>query len=145
MKRARGFTLLEVLLAFVILAVAMGMLMAMLSRGLRQVRSAQDETEAALYAQSLLDSTGVLESLQAAQTEGNWANGRYHYRLEVREVEDPTPKPPAVPGAPAPGPVAAPRLFRLGLTVTWGRDEGQKELHFSTLRARTAPLEGLPQ
>lgn len=145
MKLARGFTLLEVLLAFVILSVAMGMLMAMLSRGLGQVRSARDESEAAMYAQSLLDSTGVLESLQEGQREGSWAGGRYRYRLDVREFEDPSPKPPPVPGAPAPAPIAPPRLFRLDLAVSWGAAESARELHFTTLRARSAPLPGLTQ
>ena len=145
MKCARGFTLLEVLLAFVILAVAMGLLMSMLSRGLGQVRRAQDESEAAMYAQSLLDSTGVLESLQEGQREGAWAGGRYRYRLDVREVEDPTPKPPTVPGAPTPTPVAAPQLFRLDLAVNWGAHDSRRELHFITLRARSPPLEGLAQ
>lgn len=145
MKHARGFTLLEVLLAFVILAVAMGMLMAMLSRGLGQVRRAQDESEAAMYAQSLLDSTGVLESLQEGQREGAWAGGRYRYRLDVRAVEDPSPKAPSVPGAQPPAPLAAPQLFRLDLAVSWGADESVRELHFITLRARSAPLEGLGQ
>ena len=145
MKRMRGFTLLEVLLAFVILAVAMGMLLSMLSRGLGQVRRAQDESEATMYAQSLLDSTGVLENLQEGQRNGAWAGGRYRYRLDVREVEDPTPKPPPVPGAPAPTPVAAPQLFQLDLAVAWGNGDRPQELHFTTLRARSAPLEGLPQ
>ncbi len=145
MKRARGFTLLEVLLAFVILAVAMGMLLSMLSRGLGQVRSAQDESEATMYAQSLLDSAGVLDSLTQGQREGDWAGGRYHYRLDVREVEDPVPRPLQVPGAPAPSPVAAPKLFRLDLAVSWGSAPRPRELHFVTLRARSAPLEGLAQ
>jgi general secretion pathway protein I len=145
MKRARGFTLLEVLLAFVILAVAMGLLMSMLSRGLGQVRRAQDESEAAMYAQSLLDSVGILDTLKEGQTDGDWASGRYHYQLLVREVEDPTPKPLAVPGAPPPAAIAPPQLFRLDLSVAWGAEESRRELHFSTLRARTAPLEGLAQ
>ena len=145
MKRARGFTLLEVLLAFVILSVAMGMLMSMLSRGLGQVRRAQDESEAAMYAQSLLDSTGVLENLREGQREGSWAGGRYRYHLDIREVEDPTPKPAPIPGAPTPTPVAAPLLFKLDLAVAWGQQDSPREMHFTTLRARSAPLEGLPQ
>lgn len=145
MKATRGFTLLEVLLAFVILAVAMGMLMSMLSRGLGQVRQARDESEAAMYAQSLLDSTGVLETLDEGQREGEWADGRYRYRLDIRLVDDPTPEPPAIPGAPAPVPLAPPQLFRLDLAVRWGRDESGREIHFTTLRARTPPLEGLPR
>ena len=67
---SRGFTLLEVLLAFVLLGAAMGVLVAMLSNGLRQVRQAQDETEATLHAQSLLDQIGVLEPDRAGPAPG---------------------------------------------------------------------------
>ncbi|MEO6519874.1 MAG: prepilin-type N-terminal cleavage/methylation domain-containing protein, partial [Pseudoxanthomonas sp.] len=93
MRRVRGFTLLEVMLAFTILAVAMGLLLGMLSRGLGQVRTSQDETEATLYAQSLLDQVGVIEAVQTGQKVGEFDNGRYRYRLETTEIEDPSPAP----------------------------------------------------
>jgi general secretion pathway protein I len=143
MKRARGFTLLEVLVAFVILAVGMGMLLAMLSRGLNQVRRAQDETEASLHAQSLLDSLGVIEALAEGERTGEFEGGRYRYRLQVREVEDPVPVPEAPPGAPpAPELVAGPKLFRIALQVDWGEGGPRHRLDYVTLRARTPPLVG---
>jgi prepilin-type N-terminal cleavage/methylation domain-containing protein len=43
-RRQRGFTLLEVMLAFVVLAVALGLLLGMLSRGLKQVTQSQAES-----------------------------------------------------------------------------------------------------
>ena len=64
-RRQRGFSLLEVMVAFVVLAVALGLLLGMLSRGLKQVTQAGNETEASLHAQSLLDALGTLEPLQA--------------------------------------------------------------------------------
>jgi general secretion pathway protein I len=148
-SRARGFTLLEVLLAFVILAVAMGMLLAMLSRGLGQVRRAQDETEASLHAQSLLDSLGVLEPLEAGQRDGVFEGGRYRYRLEIQEVEDPIPVVPPPPGAPpappAPQLLGGPKLLGITLTVAWGEASSRQQLRYATLRARTPPLAGNPQ
>ena len=143
MTRARGFTLLEVLVAFVILAVGMGLLLAMLSRGLNQVRRAQDETEASLHAQSLLDSLGVIEALAEGERNGDFEGGRYRYRLQVREVEDPVPVPEAQPGAPpAPEPVAGPTLYRIALQVEWGEGGPRQQLDYVTLRARTPPLLG---
>jgi general secretion pathway protein I len=142
-RRARGFTLLEVLVAFVILAVAMGMLLAMLSRGLGQVRRAQDETEASLHAQSLLDALGVIEPLAEGERHGEFEGGRYRYRLQVREVEDPTPEPEAAPGAPpAPEAIAGPKLFRIALQVSRGEAGPRQQLDYVTLRARTPPLLG---
>ena len=143
--RARGFTLLEVLIAFVILSVAMGMLLSMLSRGLSQVGGARDETRVSLHAQSLLDTLGVLEPLQAEVREGEFDGGRYRYRLDVAEVEDPSPPPVLPPGAPPPEVLAGPTLYQATLVVQWGEGAPRQQLRFVTLRARTPPLAGLPQ
>jgi general secretion pathway protein I len=138
MKPARGFTLLEVLLAFVILAAASGLLLGMLSGGLGQVARSRSATEASLYAQSLLDGVGVLEPVAPGERSGDFDGGRYHYRLQISEVPDPAPAPP---DAPAPGPQqagpGAPTLYRIALDVRWGERAGQ-QLHFATLRARAA-------
>ena len=147
-SHARGFTLLEVMLAFVLLATAMGLLIAMLSNGLRQVRQAQDETDAALYAQSLLDQIGVLEAIVPAQREGEFDHGRYRYQLQISEARDPIPPRvlPNAPATPATVTIAAPKLYRIALLVTWGAAQPAQRLQLVTLRARAAPLfEGLRQ
>ncbi len=136
MKPARGFTLLEVLLAFVLLGAAMGLLVAMLSNGLRQVRQAQDETEATLYAQSLLDQIGVLEPIVPVRRQGEFDRGRYRYELEVREVRDPMPMPEPPQAAVPVATVGAPKLYRVALAVRWGTGQPAQVLRFVTLRAR---------
>ena len=141
MRRSRGFTLIEVLVAFVLLAVAMGLLLSMLSRGLAQVRRAQDETEASLQAQSLLDALGVIEPIAPGERGGEFEGGRYRYRLQVEEIPDPTPEPPQAPGAPpAPEAMAGPTLYRVALVVSWGDGSAAHQLRYATLRARTPPL-----
>lgn len=148
MTRPRGFSLLEVMLAFVILAVSMGMLLGMLSRGLGQVRSSQDESEATLHAQSLLDPVGVIEPVQPGERVGEFANGRYRYRLETTEIEDPSPSPsPALPPTvvdPDAG-INAPKIYRIALDVSWGPPDAPRQLRFTTLRVRSPPAEGAPQ
>ena len=136
MRAARGFTLLEVLLAFVILAAASGLLLGMLSGGLGQVARSRSDTEASLYAQSLLDGVGVLEPVAPGARDGEFGGGRYHYRLQIAEVPDPAPAPPD-PLAPAVAvdPATMPKLFRLVLDVRWG-DRPAQQLHIATLRAR---------
>ena len=136
-RHARGFTLLEVMLAFVLLAAAMGVLLGMLSNGLRQVRQAENETEAALYAQSLMDELGVLAPIRPGQRSGQFAGGRYRYRLDISEAEDPVP-PVALPSS-TPAPAEAeggPRLYRVALLVTWGAGQRGQRLDLVTLRAR---------
>ena len=145
MKAARGFTLLEVLLAFVILAAASGLLLGMLSGGLGQVSRSRSDTEASLYAQSLLDGVGVLEPIAPGVREGEFDGGRYRYRLEIAEVPDPVPAPPDAPvPADAPLPIPIPKLFRLVLDVRWG-DRPAQQLHIASLRARAPTQIVLPQ
>ncbi len=154
MKSNRGFTLLEVMLAFVLLATAMGLLIGMLSGGLRQVRQAQGETEASLYAQSFLDQLGVLEPLAPGAREGSFGQDRYHYRLDISEVPDPVPV--AAPGDRDPGgkgagpaagepgqgaveSLAGPVFYRVQLVVTWGSPLPGQEVRLVGLRARVPP------
>ena len=137
-QQARGFTLLEVMLAFVLLAIAMGLLVAMLSNGLRQVSQAQAETEATLHAQTLLDQLGVLEPIVPGSREGSFDKERYQYRLDITQAEDPVPVPET--DAALPEPVGAgidgPVLYRIALAVSWGAGRPAETLRFVTLRAR---------
>ena len=55
----RGFTLIEVIIAFALLALALTLLLGSLSGAARQVRNANDAGRAALHAQSLLAQGGV--------------------------------------------------------------------------------------
>lgn len=142
-QRQGGFTLLEVMVAFVVLAAALGLLLGMLSRGLKQVTQAQAETEASLHAQSLLDQLGTLETLEPGSSDGDFDDGRYRWRLQVSEAEDPAPPPPPDDGTPAPvAPIAlgAPLLYRVVLDVEWGAASPAQQLQFSTLRLRAPPL-----
>jgi general secretion pathway protein I len=134
--RAGGFTLLEVMLAFVLLATAMGLVIAMLSNGLRQVQQAQNATEASLYAQSLLDGLGVLEPIEPMAQDGEFDGGRYRYHLEIVEAADPAPRlelPSRVEPRQA---LDAPMLYRIGLSVRWGAGQPAQRVDFALLRAR---------
>lgn len=151
MRRPRGFSLIEVLLAFSLLAASLGILIAILSSGLAQVKNAGDATEATLHAQSLLDELGVLEPIAPGRSEGELDRGRYRWDMDITEVEDPAPLTPADPDA-APvetvGLQAAspPVLYRVQLDLHWGEAGYERSLRFATLRARQppAPLESLP-
>jgi general secretion pathway protein I len=143
MRATRGFTLLEVLVSFVLLAAASALLLGMLSGGLRQVSRARAETEASLLAQSTLDQLGVLLPVEPGVSEGSYPGGRYRYRMEITPADDPAPVP-ADPVAPvADAGLAAPRplLFRVALEVRWG-EAATQVLQVATLRARL-PTQGV--
>ena len=133
----RGYTLIEVLVAFAVLAGALTLLLGILTGASRQVRWADQAGRAALHAQSLLDQAGVGEPLQPGQREGGFEDDRYRWTLTVEHWRDPAVPPPAVldPGAP--------RLMRLQLDVRWGDGGARERLRLESLRLVTPdPLLG---
>lgn len=127
-KGQRGYSLLEIVVAFGVLAAALSLLLGALAGGTRQVRWAADSGRAALHAQSLLDEVGVGEVLAPGRRDGEFAGGRYRWVLDVAPYAD-TDRPPAPPGDPF-----APRLLQLRLQVTWGEGGPREQLQLHTLR-----------
>ena len=54
LHRPRGFTLIEVIIAFVLLALALTLLLGSMSGAAKQIRHADDAGRATLHAQSML-------------------------------------------------------------------------------------------
>jgi len=78
-----GFTLVEVIAAFAILALAFSVLLAVISDGLRRSAQAEIEAEAASLAQALLAQAGTEAALQPGERAGEPGNGlRWRLRME---------------------------------------------------------------
>lgn len=85
-KRERGFTLVEVLVAFVILALTLASAYAAFTGGLTWERRAGETAEAVLLARSYLAEAGVSRPLAEGVTEETLEEGRT-VRLSMRQVE----------------------------------------------------------
>ena len=70
-RRASGYTLIEVLVAFMILALALTVLLRIFSSGLRNVSLSSDYAHAVLVAESQLATAGITSMLQPGETHGN--------------------------------------------------------------------------
>lgn len=127
--RQRGFTLIEIVVAFTILALGLGIAMQIAAGAMRNARQAATRTDAALYAQSLLDTVGVGERLEEGGSSGEF-DDRFRWELDAQkyEVESETPIEPGM---------APVQLYRLELRVTWEASGKQQEARFTTLRALT--------
>ena len=124
-----GYTLIEVIVAFALLALALTLLLGTLSGAARQVGWAGDAGRAALHAQSLLDQQGISEPIQPGERTGEFDDGRYRWTLGVTRWTDP-----ALPPA-DPQPVASSnRLSRLHRAVVWGDGGPRQRLDLQTLR-----------
>jgi general secretion pathway protein I len=121
----RGFSLLEVLVAVTILAVAVVALMQLSAQGLRLLQHADDYQRAVMLADRMARVTGVgAEGVESGQ------EGRFQWERRVRLV----PLPEAL--APAAGP--APRLYTLSVAVRWERG---RAVEVASLRTVAEPEE----
>lgn len=78
----RGFSLLEMLIAFSILAVSLGILLRIFSTGVMTAQVADDYTNAVQIANNLLAKTGVEKPLKVSEEIGV-ENDVYHWRVRV--------------------------------------------------------------
>ena len=115
---ARGFTLLEVLVALTILAVAIVAFMQLSSQGLRLLHLADDYQQAVVVADRVARAAEVVEEgAQAGQ------EGRFQWERRVSLV--------AVPEELTPGAGPRLRLYALSVAVRWGRG---RTLELASLR-----------
>lgn len=134
----RGYSLIEVIVAFALLALALTLLLGTLSGATRQVRWSGDAGRAALHAQSLLATVGVGAPLEAGQREGEFDDGRYHWSLQVSPWSEPLP-------TAAPVAMSGPQMYELVLDVRWGEGGPRERLQLRSLRLAPPDLQvGLP-
>jgi len=125
-NKQQGFSLLEILIAFSILALSLGILLKIFAAGVNTAVVAEDYTAAVQIAESLMAKTGVETPLQATQASG-LENEKYHWQVEVSPFEfnpenvDPT--------------ALTAVLFKVRVTVNWGDDNvNDRQIELTTLK-----------
>ena len=116
--RAAGFTLLEVLIAFVIAAIALSVLFSGSLNGLIAVQAATGYEQAVSRARSRLDAESV--GLTPGDREGDDGGG-FHWRVRVSPVETFEGRPRADEAAPPSpeGARAGVTLYAIDVAVSW--------------------------
>jgi general secretion pathway protein I len=140
-SRQRGFSLLEVVAAVLLLAITFASLMRVAGSSLNLTARSAERSQAALWARSLLDSAFVLEPIRTGRRSGRF-DARYSWQMNVQPFQLPASAP--LPGAqPQPQAPASPlRLYRLDLDVLWQSAGHAYSARFSTLRAGGPPAPG---
>jgi len=131
----RGFSLLEILVAFSILALSLGILMQIFSGSLRNVDVTRDQAQAVVLAQSLLASAGVESTLVAGESAGA-RDEKLRWVLRVNPFVE---APRAGDSAAVHAPIAL-DLWQVTARVAWGGDARTPEraVTLTTLRAQPA-------
>lgn len=128
----RGFTLLEVLVAFTLLALFFGVLFQVFAGGLAVTRGGESQSRAVLLAKSKLAEIGVDHRTGPGSHSGVFERGasegpRYRWRAELaRYSEDHLGR--ADRGELVP--------YRVDLEVIWNTDRGEQSLNLSSLVLR---------
>lgn len=112
-NRQRGFSLLEILIAFSILVLSLGILLKIFSGGVNTAGVAEEYTTAVQIAESLMAQTGVESPLQQGETTG-LENEKYYWRVSVTPFQFVAENLDAA--------AIAAVLFKVKVTVSWGED-----------------------
>lgn len=116
----------EILIAFSILALSLGILLKIFSGGVNTATVAGDYTAAIQIAESLMAKTGLETPLQAGQDSGV-EDEKYRWRVEVSPVA-------FNPGNMDTSAITS-ALFKVKVIVSWGDDNvGDRQVELSTLK-----------
>lgn len=127
----RGFSLLEVLVAFIILSLALGVLMRIFSGGLGNIGAAEHYSRAVAIAESQLAAAGVESPLSEGEYSGETENA-YAWRTSIQRDDAATPL--------LEGVVPPLDLYRVEVSVSWDHTAATpRTLRLVTLRAAPRP------
>jgi general secretion pathway protein I len=130
-RQSRGFSLLEVLVAFVILALVLGTLMQIFSGGLRSVGRASEYQRAVLFAQSKLATMGIETAIKEGEESGEF-DKTFRWQTSIKPFQEPPSE--TVDASGALKPVLPVTLMEVEIRVQWGDTMQPYSLSMKTMR-----------
>lgn len=123
-KACRGMTLIEVLVAFIVLSLTMAVIMQIFSGGMRNARMAGSYSRAVFLAESRLAAAGLEKPLLAGDDSGQ-VGPDLHWRVTVIPLED---------DGSTNRQLMPVRLYQVRAQVSWGEDGREHQVELNSLR-----------
>ncbi len=120
----RGMTLLEILVAFVILSLTMAVILQIFSGGMRNARVAERYSKAVFLAQSRMAAVGLEQPLAPGDDSGQ-VGGDLQWRVSIAPLDD---------GGEADKLLMSVRQFQVRVTVSWNEDGHDKFIELTSVR-----------
>jgi len=133
-QQSRGFTLLEVMVAFVIFALSFATVLEIMAGSMRSVRRASDDTEVALMAQSLMDLVGTEILVEEGEYSGTGMD-RYNWDMQITLYDTGGEANENDVGTIELAEMSGIELYRVDLYVDWETGLRERELHFHTIHS----------
>lgn len=134
LRRHLGFTLLEILVAFTLMALIIAVLLRVFSGGLQGIALAEDYARATSVAESALARVGADIELKAGTASGE-VDERYRWNLELRPYQPPPdPPPPGSSGTPQTPFTLPVVMWEVVVQVAWSEYGKDRSVQLSTLR-----------
>jgi general secretion pathway protein I len=118
-RAARGFTLIEVVVAFVMLSLILAVSFEIFSSGLKRAGDLDERSRALAVAQSQLAAAGTEDVFKEGETHGETEDRRYRWTTSIARSDES-----ADPAHPA---VNAYSLYRVDVKVEWRTGDGRDQ------------------
>ena len=123
-SNCRGMTLIEVLVAFIVLSVTMAVIMQIFSGGRRNARLAESYSRAVFLAESKMAAVGLERPLALGEESGQ-VGSDMQWRVSVSPAED---------DATTNAQLMPVRLYQVRVAAAWGEDGRQRQVELVTFR-----------
>lgn len=122
-NQSRGMTLIEVLVAFVVLSVTLAVILQIFTGGMRNARLADSYSRAVFLAESKLAAVGVERPLLAGDDAGQMVDMQWH--VNVQPMDD---------GGAADRLLLPSRLYQVSVRVAWNEGGHDRQILLESLR-----------